>query len=309
MNGRNSSQRGASTWIAAVAISVLFTSLAACGGNDDSSSTESQSEPAKQSTQTQVIAPSDTAQPKAIVNTPSDSAANTEPAPRQVSETDDGSETIDEPAPSKSATPTLRLASAAKPEPKPAPSQFKEGVNYQRLVPTQPTGVSPGQVEIVEVFWYGCPHCFALDPKLEAWRQKAKPSYVVFSRIPATWNDATLFHARVFYTADLLGKLEQLHTPIFREIHLNGNLLNTMDKTKAFFTAQGIDKSEFDKTFASFTLEQKIRTATEMNRRYKVQSVPFFIVNGKYTLDVASAGSEEQLLQLLNELAAREHVN
>jgi thiol:disulfide interchange protein DsbA len=204
-------------------------------------------------------------------------------------------------------------------------SPFKEGVHYRRLTPTQPTNAPPGQVEIVEIFSYGCPHCFALEPKLEGWRKeiatddnaahsdvhrsKNKPSFVLFQRIPAVTNDAALVQARVFYTAELLGKLETLHSLIFREIQLNGNPLNSMDKAKAFFTANGVAQADFDKVFTSFALESKLQNANMLLRRYRVSSVPFFVVNGKFTTDISSAGGEEQLFQLLNELAVREHTN
>ena len=82
------------------------------------------------------------------------------------------------------------------------PREFKEGTNYQKVVPAQPTSVAPGKVEVVEVFWYGCGHCFALDPAIESWRNKGKPPYVEFVRVPAMWNDTTRMHARVFYTAE-----------------------------------------------------------------------------------------------------------
>ena len=75
-------------------------------------------------------------------------------------------------------------------------------------MPAQPTSVAPGKVEVAEVFWYGCGHCFALDPRIESWRNKGKPAYVEFVRVPAMWNDTTRMHARVFYTAELLGKLD-----------------------------------------------------------------------------------------------------
>jgi thiol:disulfide interchange protein DsbA len=283
-------------------LAVLIAALGACGSD----------EPTPQATQEIPATPK-----VATATTPSKSSNDTSavPAtgdettatPEQISETGDGVESVGEAPTSQSSTPVLKLAAAATPEPKGAPSAFKEGVHYQLLVPTQPSNAPPGQIEVVEVFWYGCSHCFALDPKLETWRQKDKPSYVAFHRVPATWNDATQFHGRLFYAAEMLGKLDELHTPLFREIHLNGNPLNTMDKGKAFFTAHGVAKADFDKVFTSFGLESKLQNAVMLNKRYRVQSVPFFVVNGKYTADVSSAGGEEQLLKLLSELAAREH--
>ncbi|HEX2101605.1 MAG TPA: thiol:disulfide interchange protein DsbA/DsbL, partial [Candidatus Synoicihabitans sp.] len=186
-------------------------------------------------------------------------------------------------------------------------SKFKEGTNYQKIVPAQPTNAPPGKVEVTEVFWYGCGHCFTLDPAIESWRGKSKPSYVEFNRIPAMWNDTTRLHARVFYTAELLGKLDQLHTLIFRELHVTGNQLNTVDKIAAFFQQHGVSKDEFTKAFSSFAVESKLQRADLMNRRYRINSVPTMIVNGKYSADVSSAGGESQLFSLMEELAAHEH--
>jgi thiol:disulfide interchange protein DsbA len=294
-----------------VAVSLLALALIALAGCGNSEPTP----PAKAAGPAKTTAAGATTQNTNVAAAPTETDATA--PPEQVSETDDGAEsTTDSPA-VVATSPVLKLASAATPEPKTMPSAFKEGVHYQRLLPTQPTSAPPGKVEVVEVFWYGCPHCFALESKLEAWRlteatageQKGKPSYVVFQRLPSAINDTALFHARVFYAAELLGKLDTLHTQIFREIHLNGNPLNTMDKAKAFFTAHGVAQAEFDKVFESFALESKLQNANMLVRRYRITGVPTFVVNGKFTTDVASAGGEDQLLQLLNELAAREHIN
>ncbi len=226
------------------------------------------------------------------------------PPPEGVSETDDAPPPVVTET-NSAAQPLLRLGGPATTAP--TSSKFKEGTNYKTIVPAQPTSVGPGKVEVVEVFWYGCGHCFALDPRVEAWRTKGKPSYVEFLRVPAMWNDATRMHARVFYTAELLGKLDQLHTLIFNEIHTKGDMLNTVDKISAFFTANGVSNDEFQKAFSSFAVESKLQRADFLNRRYKVDAVPVVIVNGKYKADVSDAGGEEPLFALINELSAHEH--
>lgn len=219
-----------------------------------------------------------------------------------VSETEDGAAaTPDTPT---GVQPSLRLGGA--PSTAPTSSQFKEGTNYVKLVPAQPTSVAPGKVEVVEVFWYGCGHCFALDPAIESWRGKGKPANVEFLRVPAMWNETTRMHARVFFTAELLGKLEALHTPIFREINVKGNPLNTVDKIAAFFRANGVSDDDFQKAFSSFAVENKLQRADFLNRRYRIESVPTLIVNGKYKTAVSDAGGEPQLFTLINELAAHE---
>lgn len=222
----------------------------------------------------------------------------------EISEIEDQQETVEE-APTPSGTLRLRdlspIASAQA-----QASKFQQGVHYKPLVPAQPTGVSPGQVEAVEVFWYGCPHCFALDPSVESWRKSGKAPYVQFVRVPAMWNDMLKTHARLFYTVEALGKLEELHPLIFREINVNRNLLDSTDKIVAFLGQHGVSADEYKKAANSFAVEAKLRRAEELNRRYRVQGVPMVVLNGKYTADVGSAGGNQQLLQLIDELAARE---
>ena len=154
---------------------------------------------------------------------------------------------------------------------------------------------------------------FHLDPSLEGWRQGTKPAYVDFVRVPVMWNDTTRAHARLFYTIESLGKLEQLHTLVFREIHINNNLLVAQDPAeterlqKAFLRANGVSDADFDKTFRSFSVESKLQRAQQLTQRYKVTGVPFVVVNGKYTTDVGMAGGEPELLGLIGDLTSAEH--
>ena len=290
----------ASRTVATVVLLAASLLVAACGGAAEQSSAPAATDAA--TTENAQAAPA-TEQPTEAGS----AAAPTNPsAPPQLSETDEVAESVEDPPASKAPAPVLKLATTAKPEPSPPPSPFKEGTHYQRLAPTQPTGAAPGQVEILEFFWYGCPHCFSLDPKLENWKAKDKADYVTFRRVPIMWGPLHQFHARIFYAAEQLGKLEELHPLTFRELHVNGNVLNSMDKAKTFFTSHGVDQAQFDKVFASLQLEQQLRDANTLQYRFRVDGVPFFVVNGKFTADVGSAGGEQQLLQLLNELAARE---
>lgn len=241
--------------------------------------------------------PSESETPEAASSTPADTANETDGG-----ETD-GQETVEQTA--ATVQPSLRLGGPAATSP--TSSQFREGANYQKLVPAQPTGVKPGKVEVAEVFWYGCGHCFTLDPAIESWRGKSKAGYVEFVRLPAMWNDITRMHARLFFTAELLGKLDALHPLIFREIHVNGNQLNTLDKISAFFKQHGVSAEEFTKAFSSFAVESKLQRADFLNRRYRVESVPMVVVNGKYTTDLTDAGGERPLFSLIDELAAHEN--
>ncbi len=236
---------------------------------------------------------------------PTDASDEQAAAPAEnISETDDGAQENVPETTSSTVQPALKLGGGTS---RPATSSFKEGANYSKVVPAQPTTVGPGQVEVVEVFWYGCGHCFALDPAIESWRKQGKPGYVQFVRIPAMWNDTTRMHARLFYTAEALGKLDELHSDIFREINVKGNGLNTVANITAFFRERGVSPDDFQKAFSSFAVENKLQRADFLNRRYRIESVPTVIVNGKYRTDVGMAGGEPQLFKLIGELSASEH--
>jgi thiol:disulfide interchange protein DsbA len=220
-------------------------------------------------------------------------------AAEQVTETG-GSESVES---SSSAQPLALRIAELKPEP---PSQWKEGTHYNRLIPVQPTNAAPGQIEVTEMFWYGCPHCFALDPYLESWRKAGRANYISFVRVPVMWGAVHRTHARVYYAADMLGKLEALHPLIFQEIHQNNDPLTEPDQIEKFFISHGVAQADFQKVFSSFAVETSLKRAETLGLRYKVDSVPLIVINGKYVTDVGRAGSPQQLIALINELASRE---
>jgi protein dithiol oxidoreductase (disulfide-forming) len=229
----------------------------------------------------------------------SDTPANAPVADEQPAATDDAAQ------PPQSAVDEPELVADAAND-APAIGRFRLGVDYQRLSPTQPTSSNPDQVEVAEVFWYGCPHCYHFDPMVEAWRAQ-KPEYVNFIRIPAVWNPLLELHARAFYTAEALGKSAEMHSEFFREIHERGNPLDTEQKLQEFFGRFGVDAAAFKTTFDSFAVHTKLQRADELNRRYRISSVPTLIVNGKYTTADSQIGSYEELLELVTALAAAEH--
>ena len=185
--------------------------------------------------------------------------------------------------------------------------RFQMGVHYTRLSPTQPTSSNPDQVEVAEIFWYGCPHCFAFDPLLEQWRER-QPDYVNFVRVPAVWNPLLQLHARAFYTAEALGKGAEMHAEFFREIHERDNMLDSEAKLQDFFGRFGVDATSFKTTFDSFAVQAKLQRADELNRRYRIQSVPTIVVNGKYATDGGHrSAATRSLLELIDELVAAEN--
>jgi thiol:disulfide interchange protein DsbA len=183
--------------------------------------------------------------------------------------------------------------------------ELKQGVNYKLLTPAQPTNVAPGKIEVVEVFWYACGHCYALEPKLEAWDRKGRPADAELVRLPATWNNMLKTHARLFYTMELLGK-QNLNQDIWREINLKGNRLDTPAAIETFFTSRGVSKADFQRAFSGFAIDSKIMKAEDLNRRYKITGTPTVVVNGKYITDIGMAGSEDKLFEVINALVAKE---
>ncbi len=235
---------------------------------------------------------------------------------------EDGTETVEESAADSSAHNSLLAAvastvtSANAAAPLTGTTPWQEGVNYARLVPAQPTDAPAGQVEVLEFFWYGCPHCYALEPTIEAWL-KTKPAYVTFTRVPVLWNEGDRSLGRLYYTVQGLGKIDEMHAAIFKEIHVNNDPLigsdpqNTAEAERmqiVFARRFGIAEQAFRSKFEhDMGVDTALQHADELIERYRVTSVPDFVVNGKYIADVASAGSPEKLIGLLNDLTAAEH--
>jgi thiol:disulfide interchange protein DsbA len=235
---------------------------------------------------------------------------------------EDGSETIEETTgdsgthnPLLAAVASTMAATTPSATAATSPSPWQEGVNYTRLVPAQPTSVAQGQVEVLEFFWYACPHCYALDPLIESWR-KTKPAYISFARVPVMWSEAHRSTARLYYTLESMGKLDQLHGEIFKEIHVNGDTLIAADPNDtagaeqiqaAFVGKFGISEDAFKKAYHSFAVDTALQRADQLVLRYRVEGVPSFVINGKYVADVRSAGAPEKLLSLVDDLAAQEH--
>jgi protein dithiol oxidoreductase (disulfide-forming) len=237
---------------------------------------------------------------------------------------EDGSETVEDvPSDSGAHNPLLAAVastvaaatSTASAAATSGPSLWQEGVNYTRLVPAQPTDVPAGQVEVLEFFWYACPHCYGIDPLVEAWK-KTKPAYVTFSRVHVMWNEGHRSLARLFYTLESMGKLDQLHEEIFKEIHLKGDPLVAPDPSNTaetehmqliFVRRFGISDAEFTKAYHSFGVDTAMQRADQLVQRYRVDGVPTFVVNGKYIADVRSADGAEHLISLVGDLAAQEH--
>ncbi len=181
---------------------------------------------------------------------------------------------------------------------------YEEGVHYERIVPAQPTS-TVNKVEVLEIFWYGCPHCFRFEPYVERWLRK-KPENAQFVRLPGIFTPSWEVGARAFYTAKLLGMFDELHKPILNAIHLQKRRLNTEDQMRDFFAENGVDKKDFIKTYNSFAVSTRVRRAKTMTSRYGISGVPAIIVAGKYRLSAKSAGSNAEMLKIINFLVEKE---
>ncbi len=188
--------------------------------------------------------------------------------------------------------------------------RWKAGVNYQPIVPAQPTDAPAGKVEVIEIFWYGCSHCYALEPYFASW-EKTKPAYIEFVRVPVMWNPVNAAHARLFYTLVAL-KRTDLNSKVFDEIHTRGNMLAANDDARtrqlqlAFAKANGIAEADFLREYDGFFVSTQLQRAEDLTRRYRVDATPVVYVAGKYQTDVGLAGGQAELMQLIDALAAHE---
>lgn len=181
---------------------------------------------------------------------------------------------------------------------------FNEGVDYQLITPAVKTG-NPEKVVVTELFWYGCPHCFRFEPYIERWSANL-PDTVVFEQIPSIINPGWADHARTFYTLEIMGKKEALHSKIFDAIHIKRQRLNGLDSISAFVAEQGVDEQKFRQTFNSFAVDSLLRKNLKIERKYGHNGVPAMVVNGKYLTSASMAGSNERLMQVVNFLIREE---
>lgn len=181
---------------------------------------------------------------------------------------------------------------------------FDEGIDYKTLSQPQPTETGD-RIEVLELFWYGCPHCYHLEPKLKSWLE-AKPDYVEFRRMPAVLGRGWVNHGRVFYAAELMGVLDQVHEPFFKALHDEKRRLDDARSIADWMAEQGVDREAFLNAYRSFVVDMKVRRATQYGRRMGLEGVPAFVVNGKYTTSPTRTASVERALQVVAHLAAIE---
>lgn len=178
---------------------------------------------------------------------------------------------------------------------------FREGVDYLVLDKPAPTEAPAGKVEVVEFFWYGCPHCNSFEPQLDAWLKTA-PKNVAFRRVPVSFRPDFEPHQRLYYALEAMGKVDELHKKVFYTIHVERQPLNTAALVAAWAEKQGLDKAKFVEMYNSFSVSTKVRKATQLQDSYKVDGVPSLGVAGRYYTSSEQAKSMERALLITNYL-------
>lgn len=171
-------------------------------------------------------------------------------------------------------------------------------------ITARPTATG-NKIEVLEFFWYGCPHCYALEPYLEKW-QTTKADDVQLRRVPAILGKNWIPHARAYFTAEKLGIVNKIHRPLFDAIHKDKQKIVDEKTLRDFFVKMGVDKDEFSRIYESSEVSEKIQEAFLLGQDYQITGVPAIIVNGKYRTSTSMAGSNANLIDVINQLTARE---
>ncbi len=185
-----------------------------------------------------------------------------------------------------------------------ARAEFSEGVEYQALAAPQPTSTGD-KIEVLELFWYSCPHCYHLEPTLATWL-KSQPEDVEFVRMPAILGANWELLARAYYTAEMLDAEDKIHTPLFEHLHKERKRIRDVAGLQAFFEEQGISKGDFQNTYNSFAVVMKTRRSAQVGQLYGISGVPALIVNGKYMVNAGTAGGNDKMLEVVDFLVAKE---
>lgn len=183
-------------------------------------------------------------------------------------------------------------------------AQAAEPVGYELVTPAQPTH-DASKVEVIEFFWYGCPHCFDFEPTLAKW-VKSLPKNVEFIRQPAVFSELWGKHAKAYYTAEALGVVDKIHQDFFDTIQIKKEHLETEEQLAKFFAAHGIVEADFKKAYNSFPVDMKVRQAGVTAGKYGISGVPAIVINGKYKTSGPLAGSHEKMIEIMNKLIAQE---
>lgn len=179
----------------------------------------------------------------------------------------------------------------------------REGKDYVKLGKPASVSAPAGKVEVVEFFWYSCPHCNVFEPQFEAWA-KTQPADVVVRRVPVAFNASFVPQQKLYFALEGMNLLPQLHAKVFRTIHVERNLLKTDDAIFDWVGKQGVDLAKFKEVYNSFTVANQSRKAAQLQNEYEVEGVPAMGVAGRYYTDGTKAGNMDNVLRVVNALIA-----
>jgi len=181
---------------------------------------------------------------------------------------------------------------------------YEEGKDYDRLSAAQPTQTGD-KIEVLEFFWYGCPHCFHFEPALQKWL-KNKPDNVHFIRVPAPLNPSWMVHTKTYYALELMGAGEKYHHDLFSAIHTQRKRIFDQDAISAFLKDLGVDMDAFNNAYKSFAVEMRTRKAMQLGQNYRLNGVPMLTINGKYIVSAEKAGDYDGMIKIANYLIEKE---
>jgi len=182
-------------------------------------------------------------------------------------------------------------------------ADYEEGKHYKKLAPV---ATSTGdKIEVLEFFWYGCPHCYTFEPYVSAWK-KTKPANVEFFRVPAVFRPDWEVQARAYYALSNMGVIEDVHMKIFSAMHKDKKRLNKLELLADFVEKHGVDRQKFMAEANSFAVDGMVRKAKKKQSDFKIQGVPSVAVNGKYLTSGSMSGSYDNLIKIMDYLIEKE---
>lgn len=174
---------------------------------------------------------------------------------------------------------------------------YQEGTEYITLDRRVPTEAAKGKIEVVEFFWYSCPHCNAFEPRLQQWLSKL-PKDIDFKRVPVRFRDDFEPQQRMYYVLEALDKVEALHSRVFQAIHVERQNMSNADNLASWAEKNGIPRAKFLELYNSFGIASKVRRASQLQEAFKVQGVPALGIGGRYYTDGSLSGSMDKALQI-----------
>ena len=188
-----------------------------------------------------------------------------------------------------------------------AAKEYVEGTHYE-VLPTPVKTRDSAKIEVVELFWYGCRHCFNFEPVVKAWKANLAAD-VDFHPVPAMWHKTMILHAQAFFAADALGVLDKIHEPFFNMLNVQKKKLDSEEELADFFATQGVDKNDFTKAFNSFGVNSQLALAQSRAASYRIQGTPEMVVNGKYRISSNMTGGQGAMLEVADFLIEKERAS